>query len=264
MTVAEHVDVFSDLKMLSPTSHSGAKVTDQSHDVESGASSALQGSGALTAGDKLLEDVGLLSRYKDTMAKDLSGGNKRKLCVALSLVANSRIVLMDEPTSGMDLTVRRKLWDVLKAHKKGRIIIITTHNMDEAELLADKIAIMKAGKIVNIGTPTDLKCSLGFTHKMTIRLNKELLRTVAAEEEQRNLDALTHYLKEHLDEDIHLRMPSNALSIKSVDKLEFTLEKSARCSFKRFFEKFDQAEVQEQFWIESHSLAACSIEDVFM
>lgn len=93
--------------------------------------------------DKLLDDIGLLTRYKNTMAKDLSGGNKRKLCVALSLVANSRIVLMDEPTSGMDLTVRRKLWEVLKTYKKDRIIIITTHNMDEAELLADKIAIMK-------------------------------------------------------------------------------------------------------------------------
>lgn len=90
-----------------------------------------------------MDDIGLLARYKHTLAKDLSGGNKRKLCVALSLVANSKMVLLDEPTSGMDLTVRRKLWEVLKRYKKDRIIIITTHNMDEAELLGDQIAIMK-------------------------------------------------------------------------------------------------------------------------
>ena len=79
----------------------------------------------------------MLPLYAHTLAKDLSGGNKRKLCVALSLVADSKIVLLDEPTSGMDLTVRRKLWQVLQRYKKDRIIIITTHNMDEAELLGD-------------------------------------------------------------------------------------------------------------------------------
>jgi ABC-type multidrug transport system ATPase subunit len=76
------------------------------------------------------------------MAKSLSGGNKRKLSVALALVADSKLVLLDEPTSGMDLTARRRLWSMLNDYKKGRIIILTTHNMDEADLLGDKIGIM--------------------------------------------------------------------------------------------------------------------------
>jgi ABC-type multidrug transport system ATPase subunit len=88
-----------------------------------------------------MKDIDLESHRK-TMAKSLSGGNKRKLSVALALVADSKLVLLDEPTSGMDLTARRRLWSMLNDYKKGRIIILTTHNMDEADLLGDKIGIM--------------------------------------------------------------------------------------------------------------------------
>ena len=76
------------------------------------------------------------------MAKNLSGGNRRKLSVALALVTDSKLVLLDEPTSGMDLNARRRLWDMLKDYKKDRIIILTTHNMDEADLLGDRVGIM--------------------------------------------------------------------------------------------------------------------------
>ena len=80
--------------------------------------------------------------HRDTMANSLSGGNKRKLSVALALVADSKLVILDEPTSGMDLNARRRLWDMLKSYKQDRVIILTTHNMNEADLLGDRIAIM--------------------------------------------------------------------------------------------------------------------------
>lgn len=103
------------------------------------------------------------------MAKDLSGGSKRKLSVALSLVADSRLVLLDEPTSGMDLTARRRLWDMLKDYKKDRIIILTTHNMDEADLLGDRIAIMSNGRIACLGGPMFLKNRYGSGFKLEIK-----------------------------------------------------------------------------------------------
>lgn len=81
-------------------------------------------------------------KHRLTMAKNLSGGNRRKLSVALALVTDSKLVLLDEPTSGMDLNARRRLWDMLKDYKKDRIIILTTHNMDEADLLGDRVGIM--------------------------------------------------------------------------------------------------------------------------
>ena len=91
--------------------------------------------------------------HRDTQAGSLSGGNKRKLSVALALVADSKLVILDEPTSGMDLNARRRLWDMLKNYKQDRIIILTTHNMNEADLLGDRIAIMSHGRVKCLGSP---------------------------------------------------------------------------------------------------------------
>jgi len=104
--------------------------------------------------------------HRDTVSQALSGGNKRKLSVALALVADSKLVLLDEPTSGMDLTARRRLWDMLKDYKQDRIIILTTHNMDEADLLGDRVGIMSGGRLVCLGTSTFLKNRYGYGYKI--------------------------------------------------------------------------------------------------
>jgi len=98
----------------------------------------------------------------------LSGGNRRKLSVALALVADSKFVLLDEPTSSLDLTARRRLWDVLRDYKKDRIIVLTTHNMDEADLLGDRIGIMKSGQLVCLGSSEFLKNKFGYGYKLKI------------------------------------------------------------------------------------------------
>jgi len=92
----------------------------------------------------MLKDVDLIG-YKDIMAKHLSGGNRRKLSVAIAMIGGSKFVLLDEPTAGMDLSARRKLWNMLKNYKHNRIIILTTHYMDEADILGDRIGIMTEG-----------------------------------------------------------------------------------------------------------------------
>lgn len=93
---------------------------------------------------KMLIDVDVY-HHKDTVAENLSGGSKRKLSVAIALIGGSKLVLLDEPTSGMDLSARRKLWNMLKNYKQNRIIILTTHYMDEADILGDRIGIMTGG-----------------------------------------------------------------------------------------------------------------------
>ena len=103
------------------------------------------------------------------MAKDLSGGNRRKLSVALALVADSKLVLLDEPTSGMDLNARRRLWDMLKDYRQDRIIILTTHNMDEADLLGDRIGIMSQGRQVCLGSSQFLKNRYGCGYNLSIK-----------------------------------------------------------------------------------------------
>ena len=79
---------------------------------------------------------------QNKVACTLSGGTKRKTSVCVALCGGSKLVMLDEPTSGMDLGARRNLWDMLKSYKKDRIIILTTHHMDEADVLGDRIGIM--------------------------------------------------------------------------------------------------------------------------
>ena len=93
---------------------------------------------------KMIKDVGLTIDKKKP-AGTLSGGNKRKLSVCIALCGGSKFVLLDEPTSGMDLGARRFLWDMLITYKKDRIVILTTHYMDEADVLGDRIGIMAKG-----------------------------------------------------------------------------------------------------------------------
>lgn len=88
-----------------------------------------------------LEDV------KYQQSKTLSGGQKRKLSVAIAMIGNSKIVLLDEPSSGMDTSARRRMWEMLKKNKNGKIVILTTHYMDEADILGDRIAIMAEGDV---------------------------------------------------------------------------------------------------------------------
>src|SRR3990170_5952032 len=104
----------------------------------------------------ILETVGLTSRA-NTYAMHLSGGEKRRLGIAMALVGNADLVFLDEPTTGLDPSARRDLWGLIRELKQeGKTVVLTTHYLDEAEQLADHVAIMNKGKIVARGTPDDL------------------------------------------------------------------------------------------------------------
>ncbi len=90
--------------------------------------------------------------HSNTMSSKLSGGQKRRLCVALSMIGGPKLILLDEPTTGVDTYNRRSIWEIIKKFKADRTIILTTHNLEEADFLGDNIAIMKKGKIVTCGS----------------------------------------------------------------------------------------------------------------
>ena len=113
--------------------------------------------------DRLLERVGLNADNK-TRCRRLSGGQKRRLALALALVGNPILVFLDEPTSGMDPQARLATWEIIRELKQnGATIILTTHLMDEAERLADRIAIIDHGRLVALDTPAGLTGVLNST-----------------------------------------------------------------------------------------------------
>ncbi|XP_066151375.1 phospholipid-transporting ATPase ABCA3-like isoform X1 [Euwallacea fornicatus] len=135
LTVAEHIYFFSRLKGLKGQ-EIGAEITKYVNLLE------LQ--------DKI-----------NSKSSTLSGGMKRRLCVGIALCGNSKVVMLDEPTAGMDPTARRALWDLLLKQKAGRTLLLTTHFMDEADLLGDRIAIMARGELQCCGSSFFLKKKYG-------------------------------------------------------------------------------------------------------
>lgn len=115
----------------------------------------------------MLEAMGLADRAKDQVRK-FSGGMKRRLNIAMALINNPQIIFLDEPTLGLDPQARRAVWEYIVRLKGEKTILLTTHYMEEADFLADRIGIIDNGKIVALGTSIDLKTDAMDTHTMVI------------------------------------------------------------------------------------------------
>ena len=102
-----------------------------------------------------------LEEYRNTKSKHLSGGWKRKLSIAMAIIGEPKVLFLDEPTLGLDVLARRELWKIINTLKKSMTIVLTTHYMEEAESLADRIAIMINGRIVRLGTLAELEQETG-------------------------------------------------------------------------------------------------------
>jgi ABC-2 type transport system ATP-binding protein len=110
--------------------------------------------------DEWLERVGLTEKA-GTRTEDLSGGQRQRLAIACSLVHDPELVFLDEPTAALDPQARRNLWDLLSGlNESGRTVVLTTHYMDEAEHLCDRVAIMDRGRILELDTPEALRAAL--------------------------------------------------------------------------------------------------------
>jgi ABC-2 type transport system ATP-binding protein len=105
---------------------------------------------------ELLETMGLMERAKDQVRK-FSGGMKRRLSIAMALISDPQVLFLDEPTLGLDPQARRAIWDHIAGLKGKKTILLTTHYMEEADSLSDRIAIIDAGRVVALGTSEELK-----------------------------------------------------------------------------------------------------------
>uniref|UniRef100_A0A8D2E234 ABC transporter domain-containing protein n=1 Tax=Sciurus vulgaris TaxID=55149 RepID=A0A8D2E234_SCIVU len=127
---------------------------------------------------RLVQDVGLVPK-RCAQTRHLSGGMQRKLSVAIAFMGGSRVVILDEPTAGVDPASRRGIWELLLKYREGRTLILSTHHLDEAELLGDRVAVVAGGRLCCCGSPLFLRSHLGSGYYLT--LVKSPLPLAAAE-----------------------------------------------------------------------------------
>ncbi|KAG9394070.1 hypothetical protein J8273_4433 [Carpediemonas membranifera] len=133
-----------------------------------------------------------------------SGGMRRRLCVAIAFMGDPEVVLLDEPTTGLDPETRRGLWEIIRAKKAGRTILLTTHSMEEADALCNRLSIMKDGRVAVLGSPTALKKELGATtYSLVMNCNPPRAAGVSVSEHERfvtaNVEDCMAFLNEHCD-----------------------------------------------------------------
>jgi ABC-2 type transport system ATP-binding protein len=157
--------------------------------------------------DEILRDV-LLEDSAKVYFENLSGGQKRKTGLALSLVNSPELLFLDEPTTGLDPNARRAIWEVIRRLKaKGKTIILTTHYLDEAQQLSDRVAIMDHGNIVAMGTSDEIIAKHGSGERFDIYGSEQLAEYIRA-----NTELRVEYNKEKSEISIPLEKKIDALA----------------------------------------------------
>ncbi|KAF2069523.1 hypothetical protein CYY_009160 [Polysphondylium violaceum] len=193
--------------------------------------------------EKMAIEVGLGEKMH-AAAGTLSGGQKRKLCLGIAFIGRSEVIFLDEPTSGMDPLSRRGVWDFLLKYKKGRTIILTTHFMDEADFLGDRIAIISRGKLRCDGSSLYLKNKFGVGYLLT--MSKETGRC-----DTNNVSSF-----------VHRYIPEALILSDAGTELSYRLPTSSMPSFVNFFRDLDSN--KHNLGISTFGISVTTMEEVFL
>ncbi|MQM10037.1 hypothetical protein Taro_042924 [Colocasia esculenta] len=202
-----------------------------------------------------LAEVKLIEAAK-MRAGSYSGGMKRRLSVAVALIGDPKLVFLDEPTTGMDPITRRHVWDIIENAKKGRAIILTTHSMEEADILSDRIAIMAKGKLRCIGTSIRLKSRFGTGYITNVSFvapgqTPNVNGTTAISEHQ--VQSVKLFFKQHLD--VEPKEENKAF-------LTFVIPREKEGLLTKFFSELQDRE--RDFGIADIQLGLTTLEEVFL
>jgi ABC-type multidrug transport system ATPase subunit len=140
-----------------------------------------------------------LEAHKKTLCECLSGGNKRKLSTALSLIGQPKVVLLDEPSTGVDVGARRFLWEILSdITRSGHALVLTSHSMEECQVLCTRLAIMNFGQFACMGSPLQLRDKYGGGYTLTMKVNSTA--NAEADENERPGYKVQEFVREHIPE----------------------------------------------------------------
>ncbi|KAI4462946.1 atp-binding cassette transporter subfamily a abca [Holotrichia oblita] len=183
------------------------------------------------------------SNKKEVVSKALSGGMKRKLCTGIALCGNSKICILDEPTSGMDPTNRRLLWDVIQSEKAGRTILLSTHFMNEADVLGDRIAILANGRLQCYGSSYFLKKRYGSGYRLVI-----------VKDSQCKAEQITAFLQGYI--------PQLKIETDVGRELTYILPEFHVRIFEKMLSNMDNS--RKSLGIESYGISLATLEEVFI
>uniref|UniRef100_A0A8C2X410 ABC transporter domain-containing protein n=1 Tax=Cyclopterus lumpus TaxID=8103 RepID=A0A8C2X410_CYCLU len=212
LTVEEHLRIFAAIKGIRP-SDIDAEVT------------------------KVLKDLDL-EKIKTAQAKNLSGGQKRKLSVGIAILGDPKILLLDEPTAGMDSCSRHQVWSLLKSRRAGRVTVLSTHYMDEADILADRKAVISQGQLRCVGSSMYLKVKCGVGYHLSERCEAEQISSLVSR-----------------------HVPKAKLSRQHEAEMTFTLPFESMDTFSGLFSELDR---QPALGIINYGVSMTTLEDVFL
>ncbi|XP_050793593.1 ATP-binding cassette sub-family A member 13 [Gopherus flavomarginatus] len=199
---------------------------------------------------RALEDVDL-SQHQFKHVGALSGGMKRRLSIAISFIGNLKTVVLDEPTSGVDPCSRRRIWDILLKYRAGCTLIFTTHHLDEAEVLSDRIAILQHGQLRCCGPPSYLKETYGQGYSLTLIKKPSAFEIQDPEYVSRVISLVQFYV------------PEAFLKENSASELTIVIPvKANKASFKGLFQAMD--ENLERLHVTGYGISDTTLEEVFL
>lgn len=241
LTAEEHITLFGAFK----------GVTHTKHEIET------------ILKDYTLEDViGTNKRVGD-----FSGGMKRKLSLAIAFMGDSQLVLLDEPTTGVDTVSRRQIWKTIQREKKGRCVVLTSHSMEEAETLGDRICIMSDGAVQMVGTVLFLKSQFSVGYYLRIKF-REVFHNKGVREIE--IKTITDIVQQHVSRASIVKDQSNLDQLVYVLPLDGEKGKSQTQSSKEMVNKFPalfdsfQANAELRSLISSYGVSQTSLEDVYL
>lgn len=246
LTVTEHLSFFQRIKGIKPTR-----------------SSLRQSAQEIGLGD-----------YLRTTSIALSGGNKRKLSLAIALCGDPQFLMLDEPTSGMDVASRRNCWELLRKKRQGRVTLLTTHFLDEASLLADRIAVMKEGQLQCVGSELFLKNRFGLGYNLTVVLegvsSSAPVQSSLANDDADDVESgsrgtpspLLASASEEITAFLNQYVPNTELIRKSARELTFRFPQGTEDSFPDVFDALE--EERGRLGIGAYGVSDTSLEEIFL
>ncbi|NXE05295.1 ABCA5 protein, partial [Lophotis ruficrista] len=190
---------------------------------------------------KVLLDLDM-QPIRDNQAKKLSGGQKRRLSVGIAVLGNPKVLLLDEPTAGMDPCSRHIVWNLLKSRKANRVTVFSTHFMDEADILADRKAVISQGMLKCLGSSLFLKSKWGIGYRLSMHIDAYC-----------NTEATTSLIRQHI--------PAASLIQENAEQLVYTLPLKDMDKFAGLFSDLD---THSHLGVITYGVSMTTLEDVYL